>query len=68
MNKKEREELMYDTAVAMLKSMSAGSVFQFAIDRQLQLMDLYDNDKLKQLHDQYSKYDKETKKKGGTGF
>ena len=55
MNKKELEELRYDTAVAMLKSMSAGSVFQFAIDRQLQLMELYDEDKLKQIHKQYSK-------------
>ena len=68
MNKKELEELRYDTAVALLKSMSPGSVFQFAIDRQLQLMELYDEDKLKEIHKQYAKYDKKPKQKGGGGF
>ena len=68
MNKKELEELRYDTAVAMLKGMSPGSVFQFAIDRQLQLMELYDEDKLKQIHKQYAKHNKKPKEKGGSGF
>ena len=64
MNKNEREELMYDVAVAMLKNMSPGSVFQFAVDRQLQLMELYDEDKLKQMLKQYSP----KKKTKGGGF
>ena len=70
MNKKEqdaREELMYDVASAMLKQMSPGSVFQFAIDRQLQLMDLYDNERLEQLLKQYAKPEKKKKTSGG-GF
>lgn len=65
MNKNEKEELMYDVAVAMLKQMSPGSVFQFAIDRQLQLMELYDEDKLKKMLKQYSP---KQKKKSGGGF
>jgi hypothetical protein len=64
-NKNEKEELMYDVAVAMLKQMSPGSVFQFAIDRQLQLMELYDEDKLKKMLKQYSP---KQKKKSGGGF
>ena len=73
MNKKEKEarqELMYDVAVAMLKQMSPGSVFQFAVDRQLQLMDLYDNEKLEQMLRQYTKKEKTkpVKKGKGVGF
>ena len=73
MNKKEqeaRQELMYDVAVAMLKQMSPGSVFQFAVDRQLQLMDLYDNEKLEQMLRQYTKKEKTkpVKKGKGVGF
>jgi len=67
MNKNERQELMYDVAVAMLKQMSPGSVFQFAIDRQLQLMDLYPDEELQQMLKQYSKPEKK-KKKGGGGM
>jgi len=63
--KNEKEELMYDVAVAMLKQMSPGSVFQFAIDRQLQLMELYDEDKLKKMLKQYSP---KQKKKSSGGF
>ena len=68
MSKKEREELLYDTAVAMLKSMSPGSVFQFAIDKQLQLLDNYSEEELKTLFEQYKMYDPTTKQKGGGGF
>ena len=68
MNDKEREELKYDVAVAMLKQMSPGSVFQFAIDRQLQLMDLYDTEKLEKLLKQYAKPEKKKKKTSGGGF
>ena len=64
MNKNEREELMYDVAVAMLKNISPGSVFQFAVDIQLQLMERYDEDKLKQMLKQYSP----KKKTKGGGF
>jgi len=66
MNKKELEELQYDVAVAMLKSMSPGSVFQFAVDRQLQIICNYDEDRLKQLLKQYSP--KTKKKTSGGGF
>ena len=67
MNKKELEELRYDVAVAMLKGMSPGSVFQFAVDRQLQLMELYEEDKLQQMLKQYSKYSKKDKKPKTSG-
>ena len=53
MTSKELEELKYDTAVAMLKGMSDGSVFQFALDRQLQLLDDYSPETLKHLFKQY---------------
>ena len=53
MTSKELEELKYDTAVAMLKGMSDGSVFQFAVDRQIQLLDDYSPETLKHLFKQY---------------
>ena len=62
MTSKQLEELKYDTAVAMLKSMSPGSVFQFAVDRQLQLLDLYEPEELVNLCNQYKMYDPATKK------
>ena len=67
MTSKQLEELKYDTAVAMLKSMSPGSVFQFAIDRQLQLLDLYKPEELTRLCEQYKMYAPVEKKSGG-GF
>ena len=70
MTKKELEELMYDTAVVMLKGMSPGSVFQFAVDRQLQLLSNYGPQELKKLQDQYKMYEPATKKDktSGGGF
>ncbi len=70
MTGKELEELKYDTAVAMLKSMSPGSVFQFALDKQLQLLDNYSPEELKHLCDQYKMYEPTTKKDktSGGGF
>ena len=68
MSKKELEELRYDTAVALLKAMSPGSVFQFALDRQLQLLDVYDEKKLKKMLKQYKKYDTKKDKTSGGGF
>ena len=67
MSKKELEELRYDTAVALLKAMSPGSVFQFAVDRQLQLLDHYSPEELKNLYDQYKMYEPKDKTSGG-GF
>ena len=68
LTKKELEELRYDTAVALLKAMSPGSVFQFAVDKQLQLLDAYSPEELQHLAAQYKLYAPTTKKKGGKGF
>ena len=70
MTGKELEELKYDTAVAMLKSMSPGSVFQFALDKQLQLLENYSPEELQILFDQYKMYEPTTKKDktSGGGF
>ena len=67
MNKKELEELRYDTAVAILKGMSPGSVFQYAVDRQLQILEHYDEEKLRKLLKEYQKYDKKDKKRKSSG-
>ena len=70
MTSKQLEELKYNTAVAMLKGMSPGSVFQFAVDRQLQLLDLYGPEELTKLCEQYKMYaptNKKDKTSGG-GF
>ena len=67
MTGKEVEELKYDTAVAMLKGMSYGSVFQYAIDRMLQTLDAYDPEELKNLYEQYKMYEPKDKTSGG-GF
>ena len=69
MTGKQLEELKYDTAVAMLNSMSPGSVFQFAVDKQLQLLDNYSPEELQTLFDQYKMYEPTTKDKtSGGGF
>ncbi len=68
MSSKELEELKYNTAVAMLKGMSPGSVFQFAVDRQLQLLDLYEEEELKNLCEQYKMYAPTKDKTSGEGF
>ena len=74
LTKKELEELRYDTAVALLKAMSPGSVFQFALDKQLDLLSHYNDEELKNLAAQYKLYGPATKKqpkkkeKGGGGF
>ena len=67
MNKKELEELRFDTAVAMLKGMSPGSVFQFAVDRMLQTLEHYEPDELKNLNEQYKMYSP-AEKKSNIGF
>ena len=68
MSGKELEELRYNTAVALLKAMSPGSVFQFAVDKQLQLLDAYSPEELQHLAAQYKLYAPTTKEKGGEGF
>ena len=70
MTKKELEELMYDTAVTLLKAMSPGSVFQFALDKQLDLLSHYGEEELKNLAAQYKLYAPATKKDktSGGGF
>ena len=70
LTKKELEELRYDTAVALLKAMSPGSVFQFALDKQLDLLGNYGEEELKRLAEQYKMYEPTTKKDktSGGGF
>jgi len=67
MSKKELDELRYDTGVAMLKAMSPGSVFQFALDKQLDLLSNYGEEELKRLAEQYKMYEPTTKKKKSKG-
>ena len=64
LSKKELEELMYDTAVTLLKAMSPGSVFQFALDKQLDLLSNYSPAELKNLRDKYKMYEPVEKDKG----
>ena len=68
MNPKELEEYRYDVAVTILKNMSEGSRFQYAVDRQLQILAHYDEDKLNQLMRQHGPKDKTKKKTKGGGF
>ena len=49
MNEKELEEYRYDVAVALLKRMSKGSLFQFALDRMLQSISLYSEEELAEV-------------------
>ena len=70
LTKKELDELRYDTGVAMLKAMSPGSVFQFALDKQLDLLSHYGAEELQNLAAQYKLYAPATKKDktSGGGF
>jgi len=49
MTSNELEELRYDVAHHQLSKMSPGSQFQYALDRMLQLMALYDEKKLREM-------------------
>ena len=49
MNENELEELKYDVAHHLLSKMSAGSQFQYALDRMLQLCEHYSEKELKKL-------------------
>ena len=62
MNENELEELRYDVAHHLLSKMSAGSQFQYALDRMLQLCACYSEEKLKSL------LPKPKKKTKGGGF
>ena len=68
LTKKELEALRYDTGVAMLKAMSPGSVFQFALDKQLDLLSHYDEEELKNLAAKYKTYSAPEPKEKGFGF
>ena len=68
LTKKELDELRYDTGVAMLKAMSPGSVFQFALDKQLDLLSHYDEEELKNLAAKYKTYSAPEPKEKGFGF
>ena len=46
LSENELEEFRYDVAHTLLSNMSKGSQFQYALDRMLQLMSLYDEEKL----------------------
>ena len=62
MNKNELEQLRYDVAHYVLSKMSAGSQFQYALDRMLQLYDDYSEEELKKM------LPKSKKKGKGGGF
>ena len=49
MTDNELEELRYDVAHHQLSKMSKGSQFQYALDRMLQMLVHYDEDKLKSM-------------------
>ncbi len=63
MNKNELEELRYDVAHHLLSKMSAGSQFQYALDRMLQLCENYSEERLKEILPKQKK-----KKTKGGGF
>jgi len=70
MNEKELEELRYDVAHYLLRKMSKGSQFQYALDRMIQLCDHYDEEGLKKILSE-SKTDMKNhlkKKTKGGGF
>ena len=62
MNKNELEELRYDVAHHLLSKMSAGSQFQYALDKMLELCQNYSEKELKNL------LPKSKKKGKGKGF
>ena len=62
MNKNELEELRYDVAYHLLSKMSAGSQFQYALDKMLELCQDYSEKELKGL------LPKSKKKSKGGGF
>ena len=49
MNSNDLEELRYNVAHRMLKRMSPGSVFQYALDKMLDNLQHCDEDALKQM-------------------
>jgi hypothetical protein len=61
-NKNELEELRYDVAHHLLSKMSAGSQFQYALDKMLELCQDYSEKELKEL------LPKSKKKSKGGGF
>jgi len=70
-NEKELEELRYDVAHHLLSRMSAGSQFQYALDRMIQLCDHYDEEGLKKILSESKTNMKDhlkKKKSKGVGF
>jgi len=61
-NTNELEELRYDVAHHLLSKMSAGSQFQYALDKMLELCQDYSEKELKEL------LPKSKKKSKGGGF
>jgi hypothetical protein len=61
-NENELEELKYDVAHHLLSKMSAGSQFQYALDKMLELCQDYSEKELKEL------LPKSKKKSKGGGF
>ena len=71
MNEKELEELRYGVAHYLLSRMSAGSQFQYALDRMIQLCDHYDEEGLKKILSESKTNMKDhlkKKKSKGVGF
>ena len=62
MGKNKLEELRYDVAHHLLSKMSAGSQFQYALDKMLELCQHYSEKELKEL------LPKSKKKSKGGGF
>ena len=69
MTDSQLEELRYDVAHALLSKMSKGSQFQYALDRMLQLMELYTEEELYEMApSEKPKHKKPDKPKRGKGF
>ena len=68
MNEKELEEFRYDVAHGVLSKMSKGSQFQYALDRMLQLMALYDEEKLREVAAEHKIKQKKPKNEPRIGF
>ena len=69
MTDNEKEELKYDIAHGMLSRMSYGSVFQYALDRMLQMIDLYDDQQLETARKEFvSKKKSKDKSTSKIGF
>ena len=68
MNEKELEEFRYDVAFALLKGMSKGSQFQYALDKMIELLEDATEDELCEMAPSEVIKHKKPKDKRGKGF